>query len=331
MQLINKLINQEILNEFESKKLLVNITNGTYNDSQIVVVLTALQMRSVTVQELLGFQKALLKMSKKITLNVDNCIDVCGTGGDSKNTFNISTITAFVLATAGYKVVKHGNYGVSSFCGSSTILEKIGYIFTDNQQNLQNQLDQTNICFLHAPLFHPCLKRVSTIRQDLGIRTFFNFLGPLVNPIQPNLQLVGVFNLKIARLYKGILAKQRQKFSIVHTIDGYDEISLTAPLKVFSKQSEQVFYPQDLSKLKVSETDLFGGQTIDEAEHIFNKIVNGEGTEIQNEVIICNVALGIMCFEPNLSLKEAQQQAKTILLSGKVSETVKKVIQISQQ
>ena len=330
MNLINKLINQEILTELESAKLLENITNGTYNDSQIVLVLTALQMRSVTEQELVGFQKALLNRSIKISLKVDNCIDVCGTGGDEKNTFNISTITAFVLATGGYKVVKHGNYGVSSFCGSSTILEKMGYIFTSNEQDLQNQLDCTNICFLHAPLFHPCLKRVGSIRKDLGIRTFFNFLGPLVNPIQPNLQLVGVFNLKIARLYKAILSKQRTNFTIVHTIDGYDEVSLTAPLKIYSKHSENVYYPEDLSTVKVKEKDLFGGNSIDEAQIIFNKIVSGKGNEIQNEVIINNAALGIMCFKPSLKLKDAQFEAKQILLSGKVIETVNQVIKLSQ-
>jgi len=330
MQLINQLINQESLSQQESVELLNNITDGTYNDSQIVLVLTALQMRSVTTQELIGFRDALLSMSTKINLKVNDCIDVCGTGGDGKNTFNISTITAFVLATGGYKVVKHGNYGVSSFCGSSTILERLGYRFSTDEPNLQSQLDKTNICFLHAPLFHPCLKRVSSIRKDLGIRTFFNFLGPLVNPVQPNLQLTGVFNLKIARLYKAILTDSRKAFSIVHSIDGYDEVSLTAPLKLISESTEQLLYPEDLSSVTFTETDLFGGASIEESEQIFRTIVSGKGTDIQNEVIKINVALGIKCFKPEINIKKAQLEAEQILLSGKVLETVNKVIKISQ-
>lgn len=331
MNLINKLINQESLNQSEAAKVLNHITDGTYNDSQIVLVVTALQMRSVTVEELAGFRNALLAMANKITLKIDDAIDVCGTGGDGKNTFNISTITAFVLSTGGYKVVKHGNYGVSSFCGSSTILEHLGYKFTADEAKLQNQLDTTNICFLHAPLFHPCLKQVSGIRKELGIRTFFNFLGPLVNPVQPNLQLTGVFNLKIARLYKDILTGSRKAFSVVHSIDGYDEVSLTSPLKVFSDNSEQLIYPEELTALSINEKDLFGGSEIHESEKIFKQIVSGKGTAIQNEVIKINTALGIRCFKPNLSIEAAQLEAEQILLSGRVLETVEKVINLSQK
>jgi len=331
MQLIEKLINQETLTKAESSIVLNNITNGVYNDSQIVVVVTALQMRSVTADELNGFRDALLETSTKINLNVDDCIDVCGTGGDGKNTFNISTITAFVLAAGGYKVVKHGNYGVSSFCGSSTMLEHLGYKFTVNESDLQEQLDETNICFLHAPLFHPCLKRVSKIRKDLGIMTFFNFLGPLVNPVQPNLQLTGVFNLKIARLYKDILTNSRKEFSVVHSIDGYDEVSLTAPFKVFSNRSEQLLYPEELTDETITEDDLFGGYDIIESEKIFRSIIEGKGNVIQNEVIKINVALGIKCFKPELSIKEAQEEAENILKSGRVAQIVENVIKISQK
>jgi anthranilate phosphoribosyltransferase len=331
MQLIDKLINQETLTKAESSELLNNITNGEYNDSQIVVVVTALQMRSVTADELKGFRDALLDMTTKINLKVDDCIDVCGTGGDGKNTFNISTISAFVLAAGDYKVVKHGNYGVSSFCGSSTMLEHLGYKFTTNESNLQAQLDESNICFLHAPLFHPCLKRVSTIRKDLGIRTFFNFLGPLVNPIQPNLQLTGVFNLKIARLYKDILTNERKAFSVVHSIDGYDEVSLTAPVKLFSETSEQLFYPEELTSETITEDDLFGGFDILESEKIFKAIVSGKGNAIQNEVIKINTALGIKCFKPEISIGDAQQEAEDILKSVRVAQIVDNVIKISQK
>ncbi len=331
MQLIDKLINQETLTKAESSVLLNNITTGIYNDSQIVVVVTALQMRSITANELIGFRDALLEMSIKIDLSVGDCIDVCGTGGDGKNTFNISTITAFVLATGGYKVVKHGNYGVSSFCGSSTMLEHLGYKFSTNEANLQEQLDTNNICFLHAPLFHPCLKRVSAIRTELGIRTFFNFLGPLVNPIQPNLQLTGVFNLKVARLYKDILTNERKAFNIVHSMDGYDEVSLTAPVKLFSETSEQLLYPEELTGQIIVEDDLFGGHNIQESEKIFRAIIEGKGSAIQNEVIKINTALGIKCFKPELLIEEAQKEAEEILKSGKVAQIVKNVIKISQK
>lgn len=331
MQLIDKLINQERLTKVESFELLNNITNGRYNDSQIVVVVTALQMRSVTAEELNGFRDALLEMSTKINLKVEDCIDVCGTGGDGKNTFNISTMTAFVLATGGYKVVKHGNYGVSSFCGSSTMLEHLGYKFTANENDLQLQLDETNICFLHAPLFHPCLKRVSEIRKDLGIRTFFNFLGPLVNPIQPNLQLTGVFNLKVARLYKDILTNSRKAFSVVHSIDGYDEVSLTAPFKVFTETNEQLVYPEELTKIRITEDDLFGGNDILESEKIFRAIAAGNGTAIQNEVVKINTALGIKCFKPEITIEQAQAEAEEIILSGKVAQTIENVIKLSQK
>jgi len=331
MQLIEKLINQETLTKAESSVVLNNITNGVYNDSQIVVVVTALQMRSVTADELNGFRDALLEASTKVNLKVEDCIDVCGTGGDGKNTFNISTITAFVLAAGGYKVVKHGNYGVSSFCGSSTMLEHLGYKFTVNESNLQEQLDETNICFLHAPLFHPCLKRVSKIRKDLGIRTFFNFLGPLVNPLQPNLQLTGVFNLKTARLYKDILSNSRKAFSVVHSIDGYDEVSLTAPFKVFSETSEQLLYPEELTDETITEDDLFGGSDILQSEKIFEAIVSGNGNAVQNEVIKINTALGIKCFKPEMSLEDAQLEAEQIIKSGKVAQTIKNVIKLSQK
>ncbi len=330
MKLINKLLNHEILTEAEAEELLIGITNHKFNDSQIVLIITALQTRMVTKEELKGFRRALLQMAVPLNLNFQTAIDVCGTGGDGKNTFNISTITALTIAAAGYKVVKHGNYGVSSFCGSSTILENLGYQFKTDEANLQRQLDETNVCFLHAPLFHPCLKKVASIRQDLKVRTFFNFLGPLVNPVQPDLQLTGVFNPGIARLYQSVLTELRAGFGVVHSMDGYDEISLTAPVKYYSNQDEQLLYPHDLTGVNVSPSDLFGGEDIDTAKDIFNVIISGDGSVEQNEVIKINTAAGIRCFEPQKSMAQACSEAESVLLSGKVKQVLDHCIKISQ-
>ena len=331
MRQIKKLLNHDFLTEEEAYKLLQNITNGVYNDSQVVMIITSLMMRNITVEELKGFKKAILKMAVPLKLNLGDCIDVCGTGGDGKNTFNISTISALILAAGGYPVVKHGNYGVSSFCGSSTILEHMGYQFTNNQDNLQTQIDETNICFLHAPLFHPCLKRVSKIRQDLGVRTFFNFLGPLVNPVQPNLQLTGVFNLNVGRLYKDILTDSRKAFNVIHSIDGYDEVSLTAPVKCYSESDDTLIYPEEFSTYTVQPEELFGGDNLNEAGTIFKAILRGEGTEAQNEVVVANVALGIRCFNPGINITNAQSEARDILKSGKGISVLETVINISQK
>ena len=331
MLLIDKLLNHETLSEAEAEILLKNITNDIYSDHQIVMIISVFKMRDITVEELTGFRNALLTMAEPLVLEYDRAIDVCGTGGDQKNTFNISTITALVLAGGGYKVIKHGNYGVSSFCGSSTILEYLGYQFRKEASNLQTQLDQSNICFLHAPLFHPCLKRVSQIRKSIGVRTFFNFLGPLVNPVQPNLQLTGVFNLNIARLYKSVLSDVRDAFNVVHSIDGYDEVSLTSPVKCYREFEELTLHPYELTALKVEASDLFGGHDLEEAKTIFTDIIEGKGTEVQNEVIKANVALGIRCFKPTISLKSAQDEAEDILKSGRAKTALETAIKLSQK
>lgn len=327
--ILAKLFNQQNLSEAEAKDLLVKITNGEANDAQIVAAISCLQMRNVSADELTGFKNALLELALPTKLN-KNSIDVCGTGGDARNTFNISTLAAIVVAGAGYRVVKHGNYGVSSFCGSSTILEKMGYNFTNREDVLAEQLEKTDMCFLHAPLFHPALKRVAPLRQQLGIRTFFNFLGPLVNPAQPEFQLTGVYSLQVADLYRQVLSPDRKRFKVVHSLDGFDEISLTSPFRLISECSAETIYPEDLNLTFVDDRDLFGGRTIDEAQQIFTNVLSGIGTAVQNNVVLANAALGIQCFNPESSFEECFEEAKTSLLEGSAKDKFYQLIELSK-
>lgn len=329
--LLNKLLNRKTLSGEEAKALLYEITSGRANDAQIVAAITAMMMRNVSSEELMGFRQGLLEQAIVPTIKADNAIDVCGTGGDSKNTFNISTLAAIVIAAAGYKVIKHGNYGVSSFCGSSTILEGFGYRFTSNSEELQAQLDEVGICFLHAPLFHPCLKRVADIRKALGVRTFFNFLGPLVNPVQPAYQLTGVYNLNIARMYQEILKGERKGFKVVHSVDGYDEVSLTDRFKVISENEETIIYPDEIGQDNVKEEDLFGGTDIHESMDFFLDILSGRGTQIQQKVVLVNAAYGIQCFHPEKSFDECYAQASEALESGEALMKFKKVVETSKK
>lgn len=329
--LLNQLINGAVLNSDQAHDLLQQITNGEMNDSRIVAAITSIMMRNVSTEELKGFREALLRQAISLNLDGSNAIDVCGTGGDSKNTFNISTLAAVVIAAAGYKVIKHGNYGVSSFCGSSTILEGFGYQFTSDENQLNEQLEKEGICFLHAPLFHPCLKRVAHIRKDLGVRTFFNFLGPLVNPVQPAYQLTGVYNLHIGRMYSEILAEERKGFKVVHSLDGYDEVSLTGKYKVFSERGEELVYPDQIGENRVEESDLCGGETIEASMNLFRDILSGLGTGIQQRVVLVNAAYGIQCFNSEKSFEDCYEEAKEALFSGKALKKFKNVIALSKQ
>lgn len=328
--LLDKLFEGQTLNTLEAKELLRKITSNEVTDVQIVAAISALKMRTITSEELNGFREALLDQALIPNLKTDVAIDVCGTGGDGKNTFNISTLAAIVIAGAGYKVIKHGNYGVSSLVGSSSILEYLGYQFNTDDDSLNEQLEQANICFLHAPLFHPALKKVAGIRQQLGIRTFFNFLGPLVNPVQPKYQLTGVYNLQLLRIYKEILSKERTGFKVVHSLDGYDEVSLTGPFKVVDKSKELILYPEDLGVDVLDEKQLFGGETIEEASQIFQNILNARGTNEQNDVVAVNAALGIQCFDSNKPFELAYEEAIESIHSLKAKTVFETAIQISQ-
>lgn len=323
---LNKLFEQQRLSENDAYNILTRIGKGDFNHSEIAAFLTVYLMRNISVDELKGFRNALLDLCLKIDLSEFNNIDVCGTGGDGKNTFNISTLSAFVIAGAGYKVAKHGNYGVSSSCGSSNVLEYLGYKFTNKESELKKQLDQTNFCMMHAPLFHPAMKNVAPIRKELGIKTFFNMLGPLVNPSFPKNQLVGVFNLEIARIYNYLLQDSNKKYTILHSLDGYDEISLTGNFKAISNKGESLYSPENIGFKSLQQKDIFGGNSIKEAADIFINVLNNNATSAQKNVVLANASFAIQCLEPLKDFTECFAIAKESIESKKAFLTLKKLI-----
>lgn len=315
--ILNKLFAHEHLNAAEAKDILIRIAKNEFNTSQIASFLTVFLMRSLSVNELMGFRDALMELAIKIDLSDFNTIDLCGTGGDGKDTFNISTLTSFIVAGAGYKVAKHGNYGVSSTCGSSNMLEYLGYEFTNDETVLKRQLDKSNICFLHAPLFHPAMKTVGPIRRELGLKTFFNVLGPLVNPSQPKNQMVGVFNMEIARLYGYLMQQSSQNYKVVHSFDGYDEISLTSKFNIISNKGTQIFTPEEINFKRLAQSDIVGGDSVASSAKIFKQIIQGKGTEAQNNVVLANTAFAIQTIDPALNMEHAYIKAKDSLLGLK--------------
>ncbi len=324
-QVLNQLFEHKTLNEQDAYNILLQIGKGDFNTSQIAAFLTVFLMRNISVQELKGFRNALLDLCLKVDFSEFNTIDVCGTGGDGKNTFNISTLSAFVVAGAGYKVAKHGNYGVSSSCGSSNVLEYLGYTFTNNQDALKKQIDDTNFCMMHAPLFHPAMKNVAPIRKELGIKTFFNMLGPIVNPSFPKNQLTGVYNLEIARIYNYLLQNSDKKYTILHSLSGYDEISLTGNFKTISNTGEQLLNPENIGFKKLNEQDIFGGNTIESNAKIFVNVLKNESTKAQQNVVLSNAAFAIKVFEPTKSIETCIEIAKKSILDGKAYKVLKKV------
>ena len=325
-KILNQLFEHEKLTQDQAKEVLINISKSVYNDSQVAAFISVYLMRGISVEELQGFREALLDLCIPIDIEGQDAIDLCGTGGDGKNTFNISTLSSFVVAGAGYKVTKHGNYGVSSVCGSSNVLEHLGYNFTKEADILKKQLDESNICFLHAPLFHPALASVGPIRRQLGVKTFFNMLGPLVNPAQPNHQSVGVFNLKIARLYQYLHEDLDKKYSIIHALDGYDEISLTGKTKIINKNEEFLASPSYFGLPTYTAKDIFGGDTIESAAKIFVDILDGNGTQAQEDVVVANSATAIQCFDENKPIADCVSEAKTSLQSGKAKAALRGIV-----
>ncbi|MDN3492590.1 anthranilate phosphoribosyltransferase [Winogradskyella bathintestinalis] len=328
--LLNRLINQESISSEEAKNVLVNISEGKYNQSQIASFLTVYMMRSITLDELRGFRDALLELCVAVDLNNYNTIDLCGTGGDGKDTFNISTLSSFVTAGAGIHVTKHGNYGVSSACGSSNVMESLGIKFTNDTDFLERSIDEAGICVLHAPLFHPAMKNVAPIRTELGVKTFFNMLGPMVNPAFPKNQMVGVFNLELLRLYGYLYQESDKNYAIVHALDGYDEISLTGKTKVISNSSEILFEPIELGVDAIEQSAIFGGNTVQQAANLFTTIIEGNGTEAQNNVIYANAGLAIATAK-QISHKEGFDLAKESLLSGKAKRSLDKLVALSNK
>ncbi|HWS59674.1 MAG TPA: anthranilate phosphoribosyltransferase [Flavobacterium sp.] len=327
--ILNRLINHEILSKEEAKNVLVNISNGSYNPSQIASFLTVYMMRSISIEELSGFREALLDLCVRINLSAYNTIDLCGTGGDGKDTFNISTLASFVAAGAGIKVAKHGNYGVSSISGSSNVMEKLGVKFSNENDFLEKCIDQAGICILHAPLFHPAMKNVGPIRKELGVRTFFNMLGPMINPSFPKNQSVGVFNLELARMYGYLYQNTDVNFTILHSLDGYDEVSLTCPTKYISKTKEGVLNPTDFGVRQLLQSEIEGGKTIEESAEMFMNIISGKGTEAQNNVVCANAAMAISTVNGSSPL-ESFQLAKESLVSGKGLASLNKLQELSR-
>ncbi len=325
---LNKLINHDILSKDDAKQILVNIAKGDYNTSQIAAFLTVYMMRSVTIEELEGFRDALLELCLAVDLSAYNPIDLCGTGGDGKDTFNISTLASFVTAGAGVKVTKHGNYGVSSKCGSSNVMEFLGIKFSNEAGFLEKSIDEAGICVLHAPLFHPAMKNVAPIRRELGVKTFFNMLGPMVNPAFPKNQIVGVFNLELARMYGYLYQNTDKNFTVLHALDGYDEISLTGNTKTISNTSEGMIKPSDFGLKAIQQSEIVGGDSIEESAQIFLNVLQGKGTEAQNNVVCANAGVAIATVE-NCSIKDGFEKAKESLVSGKGLKALRKLQELS--
>ncbi len=321
--ILNRLFNYQSLDREEARTILTNLASGNYNGSQMAAFITVYMMRDITVEELSGFRDAMLDLCIRVPADDYEAIDLCGTGGDGKDTFNISTISSFIVAGAGQNVVKHGNYGVSSICGSSNVLEYFGCKFTNEKDRLYRSLDEAGICFLHAPLFHPAMKNVGPIRKELGVKTFFNMLGPMVNPAFPKRQLVGVFSLELARLYGYIYQETDKNFIILHSLDGYDEVSLTGDFKFISNSRESLMSPEGLGFEKLEPELLSGGDTVEEAADIFTSVLENKGTPAQTSAVLANSGLAIATGK-SVSFEEGVTMARESLESGKALASFKK-------
>lgn len=328
--ILHYLFDYKILDRQTAREVLTNLAQGKYSQAEMAAFLTVYIMRSITVDELLGFRDAMLDLCVRIDLDDYDVIDLCGTGGDGKDTFNISTLASFIVAGAGQHVAKHGNNGVSSICGSSNLLAHLGYQFTNDRSKLMELLDQSNICFLHAPLFHPAMKNVAPVRKEMGVKTFFNMLGPMVNPTFLKKQIVGVFNLELARLYSYLYQQTDSNYFILHSLDGYDEVSLTGPFKMIGRQTEQDILPTDIGFDYLDSGELSGGKTIEDSAKIFMNILEGKGTTAQNQVVIANAGVALHCANHNEDLLTSMARAKESLESGNALKALKRFIEVSQ-
>jgi len=327
-KILQYLFEHKTLSREQAKEILTNISKAMYSEHEVTAFITVFLMRSITIEELQGFRDALLELCVKVDLNGHKTMDIVGTGGDGKNTFNISTLACFIVAGAGQKVAKHGNYGASTISGASNVMEQLGYKFKSDSSQLKKEIEEAGICFMHAPVFHPALKTVGPIRKNLGIRTFFNMLGPMVNPASPEYQLVGVYNLEMARIYTYLLQQSGKPFTIIHGLDGYDEISLTNDTKVITNKGEYIMTPEQLGKRMVSPENILGGNTVEEASKIFLKIIKGEGTFAQNAVVLANAAMALHCTGDYTTYDDAYHAAVDSLESGKAYAALKKLVEI---
>lgn len=325
-EILAKLYTGNPLSHEEAKSTLLGVGQGVYSEVEFASLLTVYIMRPITSEELAGFREAMVELCLATNLEAYNPIDVVGTGGDGKNTFNISTLTCFILSGAGFNVAKHGNYAVSSTSGSSNLLEYLGYKFSNDPAKLENDLEKGGFCFLHAPLFHPAMKYIAPVRKALAVKTFFNILGPMINPSSPKHQVLGVYDETIFNLYKAVYQTSGINYLIVNSLDGYDEISLTDNVRYSSNHSEGIFSPGDFSSDRISPEELFGGKTVKDAAKIFTSILAGDGTESQNRVVVANAAVAIRCAEHGKSLDECMAIANDSLKSGKAFQSLKNVI-----
>lgn len=327
-KILQYLFEHKTLSRQQAKDVLVNISLNAYNETEVAAFMTVFLMRSITIQELQGFRDALLELCVRVDLDEYGVLDIVGTGGDGKNTFNISTLSCFIVAGTGVKVAKHGNYGATSVSGASNVMEQLGYRFKNDPAQLKQEVEASNICFLHAPLFHPALKAVGPIRKNLGIRTFFNMLGPMVNPAFPQFQLVGVYNLEMARIYNYLLQQTGRAFTIIHGLDGYDEISLTNDTRVITNEGEKIYTPEQIGKRMVRAPDIYGGNTVEESAGLFKKILKGEGSFAQNAVVLANAAMALHCTGRFGNYEGAYGAAVDSLESGKAWGSLQKLISL---
>jgi len=329
-ELLQHILKGNKLSFEQAKEAQLMIGRGEVNPSMMASFLTVFMYRGIEPQELDGFRAAMLELCVSVDFSEFDTIDLCGTGGDGKNTFNVSTISSLVLAAAGAKVAKHGNYGVSSAVGSSNVIESLGYKFTNNQDQLKKELDQVGITFLHAPLFHPAMKHVSAIRKELGMKTYFNLLGPLVNPSRPKKQLSGVYSKEILPLYQYVLQRATNNFAIAFSLDVYDEVSLTGDFLVLSKDGEKTYAPEQLGFVKTKQSDIDGGETVEQASTILKNIISGKGTKAQNDVISANAGLALSVAK-NISFENGIAEAKEILASGKANDVLTKLLSLNSK
>ena len=327
--ILNNLFEHNELSYQQAFETLTQIAEGKFTEVEIASFLTVYNVRNISLNELQGFRDALLELRLKIDLSEFNTIDLCGTGGDGKDTFNISTLSSFIVAGAGYKVAKHGNYGVSSGCGSSNVLEALGYKFTNESDVLKRQISQSGICFLHAPLFHPAMKSVAPVRRAMKVKTFFNMLGPMVNPSRPQQQIVGVYNLELQRLYNYMYQNEKVNYSIIHSLGGYDEVSLTDEVKVITNEKEMVLSPKDFGFETIKPEEIAGGETIKSSTDIFLNVLSGKGTKAQINVVLANSALAIQCFDRTKSISDCISEANESLMSGKAMKSLHKLLEIN--
>ena len=328
-EILHQLINQQPLNRHQARQVLTDLATGKYQPSQVSAFITVYLMRPISLDELQGFREAMLDLCRPVQVDRP-AIDVCGTGGDGKNTFNISTLSAFVVAAAGQAVAKHGNYGVSSVSGSSNVMEYLGFTFPTTADQLNRCLEETGILFMHAPLFHPAMKNVAPIRKELGVKTFFNMLGPMVNPASPSFQLTGVFNLELARLYGYLYQGLDKQFMILHDLNGYDEISLTGPVKVYTNTGEQLLDPEDFGLEQIGYDQIIGGVSVEASAKIFLDVLKGEGTAQQTDVVAANTSAALLTSGKCKDLVEGVMLAKDLLKSGKAYRCFTDLVEISK-